>query len=69
MTPALLAVVLWCAPIDSPFTVVIHEKYGAPMEWKDVTCVIEKGSDLYVLRRGRVRGVFAKENYSIERKD
>lgn len=64
-----LAVVLWCSPIDSPFTVRIHEKYGPTIEWQDVTCVMEKNGEFFVLRRGRVRGVFSKDNYAIERKD
>jgi hypothetical protein len=64
-----IAVVLWCSPIDSPFTIRIHEKYGPTTEWCDVNCVTLKDGLYYVNRRGRVRGVFSKENYAIERVD
>lgn len=69
MSAAVMAVVLWCVPIDSPFTVLIHEKYGPMIELTDCTCVIEKDQAYYVLRRGKLRGHYPTANYSVERKD
>ena len=68
MIPEVLAVVLWCAPIDSPFAVVVREKYGPTITIEDATCVVEKGGSYYVLRRGRLRGVYPTANYAVERK-
>ena len=68
MIPEVVAIVLWCAPIDSPFALTVREKYGPVIEIPDATCGVEKGGSYYVSRRGRLRGVYPTANYAVERK-
>lgn len=68
MVGAALTIALWCCPIDSPFTVLIREKYGPTLE-RSANCVIVKDNLIFVVDKGKLVGLYPTENYSVSRKD
>jgi len=68
MTETALALVLWFCPVSDSFTVVLHEKYGAPIVYTNANAVTDYEGSYYVWCRGDLAGTFPKANYSVERK-
>jgi len=68
MTETALALVLWFCPVSDSFTLVLHEKYGAPIVYTNANLVMDYQGAYYVTCRGKLVGTFPKDNYSIERR-
>jgi hypothetical protein len=62
-----LIIVLWAAPLASPISVELKEKYGAAVVIDSVTVVIDRNGAYWIDRNGKLYGQFMKDNYSIRR--